>query len=141
MQPDSLLERFAYRKQAGIHGNTKEFIKMKGSKGQIDHSSKIEHIKVPNELIGFKCLHYSVTESNGTVDVTICKKVTNQEVNFGWRTVADTATAPKDYAHCDEHVSMKKKDTELKIQVEIVDDEEWEPDLDFFIELYDLETG
>mgnify|MGYP007004374913 CR=1 FL=1 len=39
LQPDSLLERFAYRKQAGIHANTKEFIKLKGQKGQIDHSA------------------------------------------------------------------------------------------------------
>lgn len=33
LQPDSLLERFAYRKQAGMHANTKDFIKLKGSKG------------------------------------------------------------------------------------------------------------
>ena len=26
----------------------------------------------------------------------------------------------------------------MKIQIPIVDDEEWEPDLDFFVELYDL---
>jgi len=25
----------------------------------------------------------------------------------------------------------------MKIQIPIVDDEEWEPDLDFFVELYD----
>lgn len=35
---------------------------------------------------------------------------------------------------------MKKKENELVIQIPIVDDEEWEPDLDFFVELYDLET-
>ena len=33
LQPDSLLEGFAYRKQAGIHSNSKEFIKLKGAKG------------------------------------------------------------------------------------------------------------
>jgi hypothetical protein len=32
---------------------------------------------------------------------------------------------------------MKKRETELKIHIPIVDDEEWEPDLDFFVELYD----
>ena len=36
LQPDSLLERFAYRKQAGM-GNNKEFIKLKGQRGQISH--------------------------------------------------------------------------------------------------------
>lgn len=37
LQPDSLLERFAYRRKAGMTGNNKEFIKLKGTKGQIDH--------------------------------------------------------------------------------------------------------
>lgn len=72
LKPDSLLERFAFRKTGA---NNKEFIKLKGSKGQINHDiGKLEEV---NELIGFKCLHYSVTESNGTVEVTIIKKVTN----------------------------------------------------------------
>jgi len=42
IQPDSLLERFAYRKQAGMHSNNKDFIKLKGSKGQIDHSEQTD---------------------------------------------------------------------------------------------------
>ena len=33
LQPDSLLERFAYRKQAGMNANSKDFIKLKNSKG------------------------------------------------------------------------------------------------------------
>ena len=70
------MERFAYRKQAGIHANHSEFVKLKGSKGQIDHSTKTEAVKVPNEHIGFKCLHYSVTESNGSVEIVILKKNT-----------------------------------------------------------------
>jgi hypothetical protein len=49
-----------------------------------------------NDMIGFKCLHYSVTESNGHVELTIIKKV-NQEMRFGYRTVSDTAVSPKDY--------------------------------------------
>ena len=67
-----LLDRFAYRKQAGMNANNKDFIKLKGSKGQVESSAK--NVQNENELIGFKCLHYSVTESNGTVEVTIVKK-------------------------------------------------------------------
>lgn len=75
LKPDSLLERFAYRKQAGHHNN-KEFIKLKGSRGQINHSEhETQKIEVANDLIGFKCLHYSVTESNGHVELTIVRKV------------------------------------------------------------------
>ena len=116
-------------------------MKLKGSKGQIDHSSKLDEATVHNELIGFKCLHYSVTESNGTVEITILKKNPNIELMFGYRTVDDTATAPKDYTRADEQVTMKKGDTEFKINIPIIDDEEWNPDLDFFVELYDVSTG
>lgn len=139
LQPDSLLERFAYRKQAGVHANSKEFIKLKGSKGQIDHSAMADKVKISNEFIKFKCLHYSVTESNGTVDIIVEKKVAN-EFTFGYRTVDDTAKAPKDYQHVDQVVTMRKQEKELKISIPIVDDEEWEPDLDFFVELYDAQT-
>lgn len=76
LKPDSLLERFAYRKQAGMAGNTKDFIKLKGTKGQIDHDEKIK-VDIENDTVGFKCLHYSVTESNGHVEVTIISKKTN----------------------------------------------------------------
>jgi solute carrier family 8 (sodium/calcium exchanger) len=94
-----------------------------------------------NDMVKFKCLHYSVTESNGTVDITIVKNHLSAEYTFGYRTVDDTATAPKDYQHVDQVVTMRKNDKELKIQIPIVDDEEWEPDLDFYIELYDPETN
>jgi len=37
----------------------------------------------------------------------------------------------------DEIITMGRKENEKKVQIPIVDDEEWEPDLDFFVELYD----
>lgn len=110
---------------------------LKGTKGQIDHSNQIQNVKHQNELIGFKCLHYSVTESNGAVKITVVKKVSNQEVTFGYRTIEDTAKAPKDFQHCDNTVTLNKKDNEYMFEIPIIDDEEWEPDLDFFVELYD----
>jgi hypothetical protein len=33
LQPDSLLERFAYRKRGGVGGNGREFVKLKGTRG------------------------------------------------------------------------------------------------------------
>jgi hypothetical protein len=77
--------------------NHKEFLKIKGTKGQIDHSAGIDSIKDANDILGFKCLHYSVTESTGHVEVTVVKKVPGQEVTFGVRTIDDSATHPKDY--------------------------------------------
>ena len=69
------MERFAYRKKAGMSSSGKEFIKLKGTRGQIDHNDTSTKAEYENELLGFKCLHYSVTESNGTVEITIIKKV------------------------------------------------------------------
>lgn len=76
LQPDKLLERFAYRKRNAA--NSKDFVRIKGSKGQLDHDEEMRRdIKELNDLVGFKCLHYSVTESNGHVEVTIVKKLLN----------------------------------------------------------------
>lgn len=136
LQPDSLLERFAYRKRNAAGAN-QEFLKLKGAKGQIDHDLSIQRLEFENELLGFKCLHYSVTESNGNVEITVVKKNSNADLTFGYRTVEDTAKPPKDYTHIEEVVTMKKRDTELKIQIPIVDDDEWNPDLVFYVELFD----
>ena len=96
LQPEKLLERFAYRKRSAA--NAKDFVRIKGSKGQLDHDEDArKHVKEENDLVGFKCLHYSVTESNGHVEVTIVKKLINQDLIVGVRTVDDTAVSPKDY--------------------------------------------
>jgi hypothetical protein len=42
-------------------------------------------------------MHYSVTESNGTVDIAIIKKENSREFTFGVRTRDGSATAGKDY--------------------------------------------
>lgn len=49
-----------------------------------------------------------MTESNGTVDITIIKN-TGNDFTFGYRTVDDSATAQKDYKHVDQVVTMSKK--------------------------------
>ena len=135
LQADKLLERFAYRKRD--RGN-QDFVKMKGSKGQLDHDEEArKHVKEENDLVGFKCLHYSVTESNGHVEVVVVKKIINQELTIGVRTVDDTAIAPKDYKDINIELHFGKRESEKKIEIPIVDDEEWNPDLEFWVEIYD----
>ena len=138
LQPDTLLERFAAR-SAGAMGKHKDFLALKGTQGQIEGqtAAKLENV---NELVGFKCLHYSVTESNGFVEITINKKNTSQEISFGCRTIDGTALENKDYEKFNQEITMRARETEKKIKVQIVDNNEWEPDLDFYIELYDLST-
>jgi hypothetical protein len=112
LQPDSLLERFAARNANKI-GPTKDFLTLKGQKGQIENiGGKVEQ---ENELIGFKCLHYSVTESSGFVEVTIVKKTVNQDITFGLRTVDGTAKAGTEFGHLEEIISMKKRETEKTV--------------------------
>jgi len=96
-------------------------------------------IKNPNAKLAFKCLHYSVTESAGTVGVIITKKNRNEEISFGIRTIKDTAVPEEDYISVDQKVTMAADEVETKIEIQIIDDNEWEPDMDFLVELYDLE--
>jgi hypothetical protein len=73
---ESLLERFAAKKANKV-GKTADFLEIKGGvKGQVEH----DNYKKPenqNEYIGFKCLHYSVTENAGVAKVTVVKKAMN----------------------------------------------------------------
>jgi hypothetical protein len=80
--------------------NRKDFMKLKGSKGQIAHDeANNQKVEARNPNIGFKCMHYSVTESNGTVDIWVQKHQTQNDMIIGYRTVPDTAIHPKDYTH------------------------------------------
>lgn len=134
LKHNTLLERFAYRKHAGLPVNNKEFIKLKGSKGQLEGQDG-RVVQVANEQVGFKCLHYSVTESNGKVEITIVKKVAI-ELQFGYRTIEGSAKKDRDFKAVEEIVTMDKRDTELIIQIPIIDDNDWEPDLEFYVELF-----
>ena len=63
-------------------------------------------------MIAFKCLHYSVTESAGFVEVTVIKKNTNIEFSFGIRTFDDTAKEESEYGAINKIVDLTKDDTE-----------------------------
>ena len=110
LQPDSLLERFAAKKANGLSAN-KDFLEIKGQKGQIENTTQATGVL--NDTIGFKCLHYSVTESSGTVDVTVIKKKADDDVSFGIRTVANTAKEGSEYESLNKVIpSMGKGETE-----------------------------
>jgi hypothetical protein len=69
-------------------------------------------IKHESELLSFKCLHYSVTESAGMMTITIIKKNQNSDCTFGLRTRDATAKAGKEFDQLDDMITMKKRDTE-----------------------------
>jgi solute carrier family 8 (sodium/calcium exchanger) len=98
-------------------------------------------VKNLHPLIGFKCLHYSVVESSGQVELTVLKKEKGCSFTFGVRTLKDTATPGSDYKDIDETHTIKPNEEQLIVNVPIIDNNEWEPDLDFFVEIYDTSSG
>jgi hypothetical protein len=89
-----------------------------------------------NGRLSFNCLHYSVTESSGFIEVIIQKHV-DEEINFGIRTVQGNAMPKDDYDPIDEVMTMKRSEQMRSVQISIHDDDIWEPDKDFYVELYD----
>jgi len=139
LKPDTLFERFAARKAHQV-GATKEFLEIKGQKFQMENQPSAP-VMQENELIAFKCLHYSVTESAGMIAISILKKSPNTDFTFGVRSKEGTAKAGKDFEEIDEVVTMKKRETEKTMEIKIHDNEEWQPDMEFYIEFYDTKSG
>ena len=119
-------------------GNRTDFMSLKGAKAQIgEEDFSVSH---PNPTVSFKCLQYCVVESAGHVEITIVKKE-NFDLQFGYRTVDGTAISGPDYKEVSEFVQMKREEKDFKIKVPIIDDKDWNPDKDFFVELFDPNTG
>ena len=137
LEPDSLLERFAAKKANKI-ASQKDFVLLKGGPQQVEKEFSLHKAVKLNENIGFKCIHYSVVESCGQAVVTIVKKST-KEISFGVRTVDGSALKGKDYESIEEVYTNFNKE-EITVSVPIMNDAEWEPDSDFQLELFDLET-
>jgi len=80
-----------------------------------------------------------VTESNRYVTVTIEKKL-EEDLSFWINTRDGEAKAPEDYEPHNEMITMKAKEKTRNILINIVDDDNYEPDKDFYVVLLDEET-
>jgi hypothetical protein len=65
-------------------------------------------------------------------------KRVNEEFRFGVRTVENTALEKKDYIKLDREFIMHKGRDEYSCRIVIINDDAYEPDKDFFVELYDI---
>lgn len=101
--PVSLNEKFAARK-ANNFGGQKDFIDLKGAKGQVENIILAEE---QNDEISFSCLHMSVLESSGSVKLKIVKKVA-ADLRFGVRTLEDTAKYTEHFTHYDQQHTLSK---------------------------------
>ena len=93
-----------------------------------------------NEEFGFNTLKYSVKEDKGPLMVKILNKK-NQFRKIGVRTIDGSATAGLDYEKIQTVVDMTSDKDFISIEIGIVADDQVEPDENFFVELYNLETG
>ena len=135
LNPENPIERIAYRRKTTV-SNKHEFVRVgKNTKGQFAEEKDADY-STGNEAIGFKHLKYSVPESNEYVTITIEKKI-REDFSFWVRTMDDTAKAPADYESKNELITLKAHEKERNIQIKILDDDEWEPDKDFKVQLLD----
>lgn len=74
-----------------------------------------------------------MVENVGTFTISILKK-TREEIIVGVRTVEGTAKEVEDYIPFNEIIKVSY--LEYKIEIKIVDDDVYEPDEEFYIELY-----
>lgn len=93
--------------------------------------------KYRSETVAFVCTHYSVTESSKEININIIKRIP-EEFRFGVRTVQNTALEKTDYIKLDREFIMHKGRDEYSCRIVIVNDDGYEPDKDFYVELYDL---
>lgn len=135
----ALLERISHRKAVAV--NYKREAVAKGAVLRRENKSADllqDHQKNPN--FGFSCLHYSVSEAAGKIRIKVINK-SKQASQIRVRTVDGDALAGEDYEPIDEKIQFKSGQTEAEVQVGIIDDEGWEPDEDFYVELVDVTSG
>lgn len=131
----SLIERINYRKAVAINYK-KEAIAKGAILRRENKSADILQDHQKNPKYGFSCLHYSVSEAAGALRIKILNK-TKAAGKVYVRTKDGDATAEDDYIPIDEVVNFKSGQTEAEVVVKIIDDDSWEPDEDFYVELYD----
>ena len=115
LEPESVVDRLNVRKNVTVVGNTtsKPFAKIDKS----EFHCVIDAMNVAP--IVFKSRKYAVSESSGSVCLTIEKKIQG-DFTFRVMTHDDTATAPDDYECFDQIMTMSAKETERDIEILIV---------------------
>jgi len=68
-------------------------------------------------------LHYSVTESSGSVSITVLKRKVGHELSFGIRTIEGTAKENSEFERLDKITSFGKSENEKTIEIKIYDND------------------
>ncbi len=94
-----------------------------------------------NPLVGFRCLHYSVSEAIGKLRIHVINKVVGEEFKVGIRTRDGTAVAGSDFTGVDEILDFGASEAHKYVEVEILNDDIYEDNEDFWVELYDPDNN
>ena len=139
LEGPALIERISHRKAVAVNYKREAVAKYAAfSRENMSANSLQDHQKNPS--FGFACLHYSVSEAAKKIKIKIVNK-SKKAGQVQVRTVDGDAIAGDDYEKIDIPVIFKSGQGEGVVEVEIHDDEDWEPDEDFFVEMYDPATG
>lgn len=131
-----MISRMKYRRQVQNSFSGKKPAVAKGEvlKLEHEHADLIED-KFKNDDFGFNCLHYSVSEASGSLKIMILnKKGTAGKVRVA--TEDAEAKAGEDYKALDTVLEFDRGEKQKFVEVVIHDDEDWEPDEDFYVKLY-----
>ncbi|XP_067128106.1 sodium/calcium exchanger Calx-like isoform X2 [Centruroides vittatus] len=87
-------------------------------------------------IIEFTAASCAIMENAGRVNVSVRRHgKTNNKVSCKFETIDGTAVSGEDYIEKKELIVFQPNETEKKIFVEIVNDNQWEPDETFFLKL------
>jgi len=138
---ETMLSRIKYRRQVGntVGGKRKPIAKGEILKQEHAHAELLD-VSEKNQNFGFDCLHYSVSEASGSLKIKIMNK-SGESCSVRATTIDAEAKAGDDYEKVDEVLDFGKGDKFKFITVTINDDDNWEPDEDFFVQLYDSVSG
>lgn len=137
---ESVIGRLKYRSASAIGAPNKKIEKHEVYRFESNHSKNLsdEH---KHEEFGFNCLNFAVSESASFFKLKIHNKK-KASTQVGVRTVCmpDGAKADKDFMALDEKITFKNNEW-AEIQIKIIDDDQWELDKEFAVELYDVNTN
>lgn len=87
--------------------------------------------------IEFAAMAVSVLESDKRVELSLVRSMDlTQTVSVQFETVDGTAEAGSDYIAKKGEIVFQPNETEKQLEIEIIDDYEWEPDEMFFVKLH-----
>merc|ERR1711988_1962897 len=97
---------------------------------------------ITEATLGFEEKSYSVLENCGSVKIKVVRSgPMDQPVTVQFDTSDGTATGGEDYIHTAGALQFKADEPEQTIEIEIIDDNEWQPDQHFFVRLFNPSEG